>query len=160
MTFRCLGPLRRSHGVSPSLTILPKLFDGWKHSIISKLWRNNRNHSSSYDSLPQLHMVLRKYFIERMYYIARFTVIQLSFQLNPPDANFHSWWFYRLDWYIIRLHWFHIIIEYSLILLSLLLLLLKIYVWLDALTNYLTVGGYPAVVPSLDCHVIGKDINK
>lgn len=35
-----------------------------------------------------------------------------------------------------------------------------IYVWLDALTNYLTVSGYPEnnVVP--DVHVIGKDILK
>ena len=36
----------------------------------------------------------------------------------------------------------------------------QIYVWLDALTNYLTVGGYPDRTPSLDCHVIGKDILK
>ncbi|XP_060073063.1 methionine--tRNA ligase, mitochondrial-like [Ylistrum balloti] len=40
----------------------------------------------------------------------------------------------------------------------------KIYVWLDALTNYLTVTGYPgdeycSVWPA-DCHVVGKDILK
>ena len=32
--------------------------------------------------------------------------------------------------------------------------------WLDALTNYLTAGGYPDRVPTLDNHVIGKDILK
>ncbi|XP_033760883.1 methionine--tRNA ligase, mitochondrial-like [Pecten maximus] len=40
----------------------------------------------------------------------------------------------------------------------------KIYVWLDALTNYLTVTGYPgndyhSHWPA-DCHVVGKDILK
>ncbi|OWF41858.1 methionine--tRNA ligase, mitochondrial-like [Mizuhopecten yessoensis] len=40
----------------------------------------------------------------------------------------------------------------------------KIYVWLDALTNYLTVTGYPgdeyrSLWPA-DCHVVGKDILK
>lgn len=39
-----------------------------------------------------------------------------------------------------------------------------IYVWLDALTNYLTVTGYPnkdiSKLPSLGTHVIGKDILK
>lgn len=37
-----------------------------------------------------------------------------------------------------------------------------IYVWLDALVNYLTVAGYPhdnSYLP-IDCHVIGKDILK
>lgn len=34
------------------------------------------------------------------------------------------------------------------------------YVWLDALTNYLTVGGFPDedYLWPADCHVIGKDI--
>jgi methionyl-tRNA synthetase len=36
----------------------------------------------------------------------------------------------------------------------------QIYVWLDALSNYLTVGGYPATSPTLATHVIGKDIIK
>jgi len=37
-----------------------------------------------------------------------------------------------------------------------------IYVWLDALTNYLTVAGYPNTVPArgTDVHVVGKDILK
>ena len=37
-----------------------------------------------------------------------------------------------------------------------------IYVWLDALINYLTVCGYPGEVRNWppDCHVIGKDILK
>lgn len=40
-----------------------------------------------------------------------------------------------------------------------------IYVWLDALTSYLTVAGYPCDIPSLrrwpiDCQVLGKDILK
>ncbi|KAG9510559.1 Methionine--tRNA ligase, mitochondrial, partial [Fragariocoptes setiger] len=39
-----------------------------------------------------------------------------------------------------------------------------IYVWLDALVNYLTVVGYPNTVPlvrwPIDCQVIGKDILK
>lgn len=36
----------------------------------------------------------------------------------------------------------------------------QIYVWLDALANYLTVAGYPGekVVWPADCHVVGKDI--
>ena len=34
------------------------------------------------------------------------------------------------------------------------------YVWLDALTNYLTVGGYPDTCLPLHTHVIGKDILK
>ena len=35
-----------------------------------------------------------------------------------------------------------------------------IYVWLDALVNYLTVGGYPNddYVWPADCHIVGKDI--
>lgn len=35
-----------------------------------------------------------------------------------------------------------------------------IYVWLDALVNYLTVGGYPKseFTWPVDCHIIGKDI--
>ena len=35
-----------------------------------------------------------------------------------------------------------------------------IYVWLDALTNYLTVGGYPQHSATPDIHVLGKDILK
>jgi len=37
---------------------------------------------------------------------------------------------------------------------------LQIYVWLDALTNYLTVAGYPCepLHWPVDCHVVGKDI--
>ena len=37
-----------------------------------------------------------------------------------------------------------------------------IYVWLDALVNYLTVSGYPSQnnMWPIDCHVIGKDIIK
>lgn len=37
-----------------------------------------------------------------------------------------------------------------------------IYVWLDALTNYLTVAGYPKNLSMWppNCHVIGKDILK
>lgn len=35
-----------------------------------------------------------------------------------------------------------------------------IYVWLDALTNYLTVTGYPDRVETPDIHVLGKDILK
>lgn len=40
-----------------------------------------------------------------------------------------------------------------------------VYVWLDALTNYLTIAGYPCEVNKLkrwpiDCQVIGKDIIK
>uniref|UniRef100_A0A914WSW5 Methionine--tRNA ligase, mitochondrial n=1 Tax=Plectus sambesii TaxID=2011161 RepID=A0A914WSW5_9BILA len=37
-----------------------------------------------------------------------------------------------------------------------------VYVWLDALTNYLTVAGYPAKMSQWppDCQVIGKDILK
>lgn len=36
-----------------------------------------------------------------------------------------------------------------------------IYVWLDALTNYLTVLGFPHVEdPMVGTHVIGKDILK
>ena len=36
----------------------------------------------------------------------------------------------------------------------------QIYVWLDALVNYLTVAGYPRedIWWPADCHVIGKDI--
>lgn len=32
--------------------------------------------------------------------------------------------------------------------------------WLDALTNYLTVGGYPdaGYLWPADCHIVGKDI--
>ncbi len=39
----------------------------------------------------------------------------------------------------------------------------QIYVWLDALVNYLTVTGFPNMTSSLwpaQCHVIGKDILK
>ncbi len=36
----------------------------------------------------------------------------------------------------------------------------QIYVWLDALANYLTVGGYPEQHARVDVHVIGKDILK
>lgn len=35
-----------------------------------------------------------------------------------------------------------------------------IYVWLDALANYLTVTGYPTRTETPDIHVIGKDILK
>ena len=37
-----------------------------------------------------------------------------------------------------------------------------IYVWLDALANYLTVSGYPENLENWppNCHVIGKDILK
>lgn len=35
-----------------------------------------------------------------------------------------------------------------------------IYVWLDALVNYLTIGGYPDNLVVPDLHVIGKDILK
>jgi methionyl-tRNA synthetase len=37
-----------------------------------------------------------------------------------------------------------------------------IYVWLDALVNYLTVTGYPDKIPDTDTfiHVVGKDIAK
>ena len=36
---------------------------------------------------------------------------------------------------------------------------LQIYVWLDALVNYLTVAGYPNSYNwTPDCHVVGKDI--
>jgi len=37
-----------------------------------------------------------------------------------------------------------------------------IYVWVDALVNYLTVLGYPAETPGWPCdiQVIGKDIVK
>lgn len=36
----------------------------------------------------------------------------------------------------------------------------QIYVWLDALVNYLTVSGYPNESHDWppDCHVVGKDI--
>ncbi len=39
----------------------------------------------------------------------------------------------------------------------------QVYVWLDALTNYLTVAGYPDLAPDalpIDYHVVGKDILK
>ncbi len=38
---------------------------------------------------------------------------------------------------------------------------LQIYVWLDALANYLTVSGYPkeCIWPA-SCHIVGKDIIK
>lgn len=36
----------------------------------------------------------------------------------------------------------------------------SIYVWLDALVNYLTVTGYPSKTPSSYLHIIGKDILK
>ena len=37
---------------------------------------------------------------------------------------------------------------------------LQIYVWLDALVNYLTVSDYPDLSHDWppDCHVVGKDI--
>lgn len=38
-----------------------------------------------------------------------------------------------------------------------------VYVWLDALINYLTVAGYPNThhdVWPADCHIVGKDIVK
>lgn len=35
-----------------------------------------------------------------------------------------------------------------------------IYVWLDALTNYLTVTGFPNIVHTPEVHLIGKDILK
>lgn len=35
-----------------------------------------------------------------------------------------------------------------------------IYVWLDALTNYLTCNGYPEIEQCPNIHVIGKDIAK
>jgi hypothetical protein len=43
-------------------------------------------------------------------------------------------------------------------------LFFQIYVWLDALVNYLSVGGYPSngwdTWWPADCHVVGKDILK
>ena len=59
-----------------------------------------------------------------------------------------------------QLYFFFVVVVDTLLLL-LLLLLLQVYVWLDALVNYLTALGYPNDMSGcLDTHVIGKDILK